>query len=193
VTKYFIIFLGFITLVTALFSKEIIFVLAADSYHKAYSIIPLIAVGSFFMGIYFLPSKIFFYQKKTYISSLMTVIAAIVNIVMNIILIPRLGIIGAAISTVLSYLIITTIVFYYSQKRYKIHYQLPKIIISLVIFIILYLISIILEEKYLTNILHMMTILKILLVVAIYPIFRAFKIITTDDISEIKNIIIKRK
>lgn len=193
VAKYFIIILGFITLVTSLFSKEIIFVLAAESYHKAYSIIPLIAVGSFFVGIYFLPSKIFFYQKKTYILSLMTVIAAIVNIVMNIILIPKFGIIGAATSTLISYLIITTIVFYFSQKRYKIHYQLPKIIISLAVFIILYLMSIIVEQKYLVDNFYMMITLKISLVVAIHPVFRALNIITTDEIRKIKNVIIKRK
>jgi len=55
-----------------------------------------------------------------------TIIAAILNIILNFILIPRYGILGAAISTASSYLVSTMLVYFFSQKYYPIDYKMKK-------------------------------------------------------------------
>ena len=67
------------------------------------SIVPWVALGYFFYGIYVLQMPALFIKNKQNWSVCFWVLGAAFNIVGNIILVPRFGIVGAAISTSISY------------------------------------------------------------------------------------------
>ncbi|HMS65704.1 MAG TPA: polysaccharide biosynthesis C-terminal domain-containing protein, partial [Ignavibacteria bacterium] len=51
----------------------------------------------------------------------------IINVILNFVLIPNLGMTGAALATLLTYFSMALILYYYSQKIYQISYDWKKI------------------------------------------------------------------
>jgi O-antigen/teichoic acid export membrane protein len=56
---------------------------------------------------------------------------------MNIILIPKLNIYGAALSTVISQIFFFIVIYNFSQKYYRVPYELNRILIMIAVFIVL--------------------------------------------------------
>ncbi len=86
-------------------APELVKILSPSSYWHFEYVIPFI-VGSYFMLMYTLHLSTAQYYKKTGVVSWIVSFAAIINIVLNYILIPRFGGIAAAYTTVISYLFI---------------------------------------------------------------------------------------
>ena len=74
-------------------------------------------------GVYliFLPG--FYFNKKLHLISLIEWSAAIINVILNLIMIPKLGILGAAIATALSYLTLCIISYFKGKKYLELNYQ----------------------------------------------------------------------
>ena len=68
-----------------------------------------------------------FLHKKTYFVSFATFTAALLNIGLNILLIPRYEMIGAAIATIISFAYSFVIIYYFSQKYFPISYDYIRI------------------------------------------------------------------
>ncbi len=103
---------------------------------NSYFIVPFIAISILFYGIYTIFTQILFLFKKTKIPAVIWVFAMILNIGLNIALIPKIGLIGTALSTLLSYVLATILVWYYSFRylQFKIDYLfiIKSIIASIV-------------------------------------------------------------
>ena len=114
-----------IGLMISLFSEEIISILTPKSYHGAIEIVTILSMlyGSYFFGKQ--PQLI--YVKKTYITSILTVVSIGLNILINIPFIYKWGAIGAAWGTLLAGLISGTVSFIVSQRYYKIGWEYGKI------------------------------------------------------------------
>ena len=82
---------------------EITRIMGSAEYQSGIYITPIIVVGSFFSFLYKFPVNYEFYHRKTLWISLGTMFAAIVNIILNFLLIPVFKEIGAAVSTLISY------------------------------------------------------------------------------------------
>jgi len=103
----------------------------------------IIAIYSAFTGLIYgvgvLLTQILVLKKRTKIIGIKWTIAAVVNLGANIVLIPMLGIIGAAITTVLAYSIATSFTIYFAlihEKEIDLHFDFKsyvKMIISSVI------------------------------------------------------------
>lgn len=96
--------LGFI-----LVCPEGVKILAPQSYWSGISIVPMVALSCYFTFLYSFSANYEFYHKKTSLISIASASAALFNIVLNIILIPSHGMMGAALATLLSYVLIFTI------------------------------------------------------------------------------------
>jgi len=72
-------------------------------------VVPFIALAMFFYGLCGITDLIFWLQKRTKEVSFIWGMAALVNVILNFLLIPRAGIIGAAIATLISYTLPTMI------------------------------------------------------------------------------------
>src|SRR5207249_1710635 len=80
-------------------SPEVVLILAGPQYGAATQVLPVIAFASVFQGLYTLLVTVVFLMKRTARLALLTISSAILNIGLNLVLIPRIGIMGAAWST----------------------------------------------------------------------------------------------
>ena len=76
--------------------------------------------------------NVFVLIKKTKYNAYLLAIAAVTNIILNIILIPPMGILGAAIATLFTFLELFMCRFYFSRKFFKFNLNFPFIIKSVI-------------------------------------------------------------
>lgn len=111
-----------------LFSKEIITTIAAEQFHDAYIVVPAVAVGYLFQGLYFMSVTPIFYTERTTVMPLVTGTAALVNIGLNLLWIPRLGILGASYATLVSFAVLFSLTHYFAQRYYRLPYDYRKLV-----------------------------------------------------------------
>lgn len=107
-------------------------------YKSGIVILPLVIIGYVFSGISSFYSVYPFISNKSYHFLLSDLIAFLSNILINIIFIPRFGIIGAAFATAIGFLCGASYLFFISRDEIKIDYQtkdLSIIIISALVFL----------------------------------------------------------
>lgn len=95
--------LGMIALL--LVSPEVTLILGGEKYRNSIPAIMPIILSMYYTYLYYFPASIEYYMKKTKFIALGTIMAAILNILLNMIFIPRYGYIGAAYTTVVCYLL----------------------------------------------------------------------------------------
>ena len=133
-SKQYIIFFIWLTSCFLLVSPELVYLMGGNNYINGIYIVPLIAVGYFFVFYYSFYVNYQFYKQKTHLIPLATMSAAVINIILNICLIPRFGVIGAALTTAISYFLL--LFFHYIMTTYVLkHRDMPsKYLINSVIF-----------------------------------------------------------
>ena len=109
----------FLTLGYLTIYPEVAFIMGGDAYLSSISFIPLIIVSYFLTFLYTFPVNIQFFYENTSLIPIGTILAAIVNLILNIVMIPTFGIYGAAMATVLSYLSLLILHHIISFKRYR--------------------------------------------------------------------------
>jgi O-antigen/teichoic acid export membrane protein len=120
--------IGIITV--SLFSYEVIKVISKSTeFWNAFLIIPLLCLSVFFVNMRETTSYGLLINKKTGIVGVNVVISTIINILLNILLIPQWDIMGAALATLLTQFIYWYLNYYFSQKEYFIPYESRKIVI----------------------------------------------------------------
>jgi O-antigen/teichoic acid export membrane protein len=75
--------------------------------------------------------------KKTAVIAITMVISTILNIILNIALIPSLNIYGAALATTISQFFFFIVIYRYSQKHYPIPYEIRRIGVMILVFVCL--------------------------------------------------------
>jgi O-antigen/teichoic acid export membrane protein len=91
-------------------------------------IVPIILFGYLFNGIYYILSAGMFIEEKSSYIPFVTGIGAAINVGVNFLLIPVWGIIGAALATLVSYLVMAVAVYKITQRFYEINYENGKVI-----------------------------------------------------------------
>lgn len=84
-------------------SRDVIVLLASRKFQQAHTLLPYLVIGLVLSAvtIYFRPG-LMIYKRASKIA-VATFYACVLNIVLNIILLPRIGLVGAAIATMVSY------------------------------------------------------------------------------------------
>jgi O-antigen/teichoic acid export membrane protein len=90
----------------------------AEIADKGHVVIPLVALAVTLLSIHNIIWNILLLVKKTKVLVIVWIIAAVVNIGLNLLLVPHIGIIGAAISSLIAYTISTGVVGYYAFKEF---------------------------------------------------------------------------
>lgn len=101
--------------------------LMGENFWSGTEIVPVILLGYLFNGMYVNFTAGIFIEEKTKFMPLVTAVGAISNIVINLVLIPQIGIMGSAIAMFASYFSMTVAIFIVSQKFYHIPYEYSKI------------------------------------------------------------------
>ena len=90
-------------------APEIVRILATEEYYEGIYIMPPIAAGVFLMAVTNMYSNIAVYYKKTVLVMIPAVIAAVSNVVLNYIFIPRYGYMAAAYTTLVAYVLLAAL------------------------------------------------------------------------------------
>lgn len=93
-----------IILLIILFAPELLLIMGGQKYIEAKYIMPPVIVGYLFQFVYSLYVNIEFYHKKQKNIAIGTIIAALINIVLNLIFIPIFGYLAAAYTTLIGYM-----------------------------------------------------------------------------------------
>jgi O-antigen/teichoic acid export membrane protein len=137
---YFMLVIIFVAIGLVLFSKETIKVLSMgnEEYWNSYTLVPILVVGVVFGGmrqILILPlSRL----KMTRIISKVSILAAMLNFVLNLILIPFLSSVGAAVSTAITQVLASVWLYYLVRKHDTIEYEIGKILKCLALGLLFY-------------------------------------------------------
>lgn len=101
-------------------SKPLLLILSTNEIANAsYIITPFVAVGFLFLGLINMTVNMVILKKKTKIIGITWFVAALINFILNLLFIPIFGILGAAISTLISYTIPLIVIGHYSFKFIK--------------------------------------------------------------------------
>ena len=168
---YFTYGLMFFVLFFALYAPEIIKVISKENmdYWSAYKIVPVLSFSMLFSMLRDVSFTGLNLMKKTKIIAVLIIISAILNILLNVLFIPRWDFYGAAAATTSSQFFYFVMVFRYAQKHYRIPYETKKITLMTLIGVLLTLAGLLL------NPLHVLprVILKLLLILS-FPVILYF-------------------
>lgn len=104
----------------SILSKQLLTILSTSEIAiQAYFITPFIALSILFYGTACFMSHILTLAKKTKIIGSIWVAAALVNLVLNILLIPIFGIIAGAVTTLTAYFLVFLLVRYFAFKEFS--------------------------------------------------------------------------
>ncbi len=87
-----------------LFGPDLLVVLASRRFHAAAPVVPVVAAGYFFFAMYMVVATPIFHARKTWWVPAISGAAAVLNVGVNLVLIPRYGMMGAATATLIAYL-----------------------------------------------------------------------------------------
>ncbi len=128
IMNYFTMITLFLVLALSIFGKEIIVLVAQDqSYFSSYKIIPIISFGIFFGMLKEVAVIGINIRKKTKVLATIVTLVSVLNLILNIILIPFFQTMGAGIATLFSQVVFFIVVLYYAQKYYPIPYHIKEL------------------------------------------------------------------
>jgi len=101
--------------------------LRRPEYNEGLYIVPYLLMANVFLGIYYNLSMWYKLTDKTIFGTYLSILGAIITVIGNLLLIPVIGYFGSAITTLICYLSMALLSWYFGQKYYPIPYQLFKI------------------------------------------------------------------
>jgi len=109
------------------FSEELIKLLTTREFYPAMYVVPIYVYYYLFDIIGMLAvNQIIFAEKLTYLLPA-SIVSIVLNVILNIILIPKYGIVGASIATAIAALISVLVTFFYGNKFYPLPIKKMKI------------------------------------------------------------------
>ena len=115
-----------------LFGKEIIQFMTAESYSIAYLPLRDLMFAQSIYGITTIVGYGISFKKKSIYHFLAVTAGAVLNLLLNLLLIPQYGIVAASLTTLLGYLLYYILTLYYSKKLYPCNYGEVKVGITMV-------------------------------------------------------------
>lgn len=140
IMTWFTVVVVYFSLFMSLFGLEITKVFStATIYWDAYKLIPILSLGIIFGMLKDVSITGLQITKRTGIIGIMISAVAMLNLGLNLLMVPLWGIYGSAVSSVISQLVFFLVLFYFAQKYYPIPYRLDKVGLIIISGIILFL------------------------------------------------------
>jgi O-antigen/teichoic acid export membrane protein len=140
VMKFFVIACCFMFLVIALFLDfwKLLIASKFKEYGEGIHIVPVLAMASVFLGIYYNLSIWYKLTNKNMFGAYITITGAVITLLLNIWWIPEFGYTGSAWATFICYALMMVVSYTQGQKHYAIPYPKKKLIAYLAIAALLY-------------------------------------------------------
>jgi len=140
VMKYFIIF-GLLIFMGVMLFIDIFKYFIDVKYWEGLNIVSILLISNLFLGIIYNLSLWYKLTDKTKYGAYIAGIGAIITILFNLILIPKIGYLGSAWGHFACYFVMMIISYFLGQKYYKIDYPLKDIFIYILLATVIYIAS----------------------------------------------------
>ena len=130
VTTYFTLFGIFGCLILATFAREIIVLIAGDNaqiYLEGIQVAPLVGLAFFFYGLYIILTAGVYAKGRAESLPFIVGTGACVNIVINILLLPKIGFIAAAYSTLIAHVLMAILLYLIVRRFYPVPYEYGRL------------------------------------------------------------------
>ena len=127
VTTYCVAVLALLVAVITSVASDVILLMATPDWLAGAPVMPLIALGLAFQGLYLLTSIGLNLTSRTEFYPVSTIAAAAVGLSSGVWLMPRYGAIGAATAFLLSYVTQASVAFVFSRRLYRIPYETGRL------------------------------------------------------------------
>lgn len=144
VMKYFTI-VGMVIFLGIMLFIDIVQQFVGEQYRVGIGVVPILLLANVFFGMFFNLSIWYKLSGETKYGAFLSIFGAILTIVLNIILIPKMGYMGAAWATFICYLSMLIASYLIGQKKYYIPYQVWHIVRIILLALLLYVLSIYIE------------------------------------------------
>jgi len=124
---YFVLITSLVCVPLALFAKPILRLLTREAYLGANIVVGLAAYSAVAYGMYQIIGVGLLITKKTLFTSVAISIGAIANVIFLFLLVPPFGMLGAAVSVLLTHAAVLTILYIGAQRAYPVPYDLKRI------------------------------------------------------------------
>jgi len=114
-------------------AKPLLGIFTTQDFLSGWLVIPIVALSGLLAGIFQIFVNIMFLVKETKSTTYINIIAAVSNVLLNLLLIPSIGFIGAALSTLISYFLMIVLCIYISMKHFVFdyyYYDIAKCVFS---------------------------------------------------------------
>ena len=139
VMKYFVIIMSVIFLSATIYYDVIIKFLGPNFHDsRGFLVVSILLLANLFLGIYFNLSIWYKLTAKTIYGAYFAIFGAIITLILNFILIPKIGFVGSAWATLACYFSMVLISFYFSRKHFFIPYQTLRISVYLLLMLAVY-------------------------------------------------------
>lgn len=108
-------------------------ILVAQSYYDSWQYVPILVMATTMSCLVNFLASVYMAEKKSMMAMITALSGAAANVILNLILIPRFGANGAAVATVISFIIVFAARGVNTRKYVKINFKTPLIIIEMLI------------------------------------------------------------
>jgi len=139
IMTWFVFLMTLVFMFVSFFIKEIVSLeifgrhIIAESFWPGITVVPLILAAYLFNGIYINFHPSIFYTGKTWVITFVVGIAAVINITLNLILIPQVGMIGAGISSLSAYIFMAVCTYLIVRKWMDVSYEWGKLALMFIL------------------------------------------------------------
>jgi O-antigen/teichoic acid export membrane protein len=106
ILTYYVAGFGSLCLLFFVFARPVVQLMTQPEFHAAYQVIGFVAVSQLFIGVFSIFTTGVYYAKRVYLVSVIQFVCAVIVVLANFILIPRYGIVGAAIAIAGGYVLL---------------------------------------------------------------------------------------
>lgn len=139
VMKYFVIIMSVIFLSATIYYDVIIKFLGPNFHDsRGFLVVSILLLANLFLGIYFNLSIWYKLTEKTIYGAYFAIFGGIITLILNFILIPKIGFVGSAWATLACYFSMVLISFYFSRRHFFIPYQTLRISVYLSLMLAVY-------------------------------------------------------
>ncbi len=124
---YFTVVLVYLVVALSLSTRVLVPFIVGEGYREAYLVTPLVALAYALNGVQYCVSPGVHISGKTRYLTIISLVAAAVNLGLNLYLIPRYGMMGAAWSTAGAFLLIAVVTGMVAQHFYRVEYEYVRL------------------------------------------------------------------
>lgn len=104
-TSYYMMVFSPIIFILFMYPQQVATAFSNKSYAEAHTIIPFLALSAFLYGLTEYTTIQYHLAKKTYITTIIRIVPGVIGLLLSIYLIPKIGLVGIGVSTLVSYVL----------------------------------------------------------------------------------------